>query len=104
MTYASKYALGLALGVAAEEDDDASGTSAPVGARDKASQSQMKLLHALAKQKGVTHEQMRDWAGRHLGIESLTELSKPGAKEMMESLKALPDVEEGSTDETGYGA
>lgn len=98
LSYARRYAATAALGLATEEDDD--GRTAQGGTtRDrtpKATDNAMKRLHALARTKGITHEQMRDWAGRNLGIESLTELSRAGAAEMEASLKGLPDAPEGT--------
>lgn len=109
LTYARRYQLAAALAIAAEEDDDGATASptedirAEQKAATKASETQMKRLHALAAAKGVTHEQMRDWAGRHLGIETLTELTKVGAVEMEKSLKELPDVEPGERVAEGAG-
>lgn len=99
LSYARRYAYTAALGIAAEDDDGAASKPAPAKAAPKATEAAMKRLHVLARSRGVTHEQMRDWAGRHLGIESLTELTQAGAKEMEQSLKELPEVEvEGATD------
>jgi hypothetical protein len=97
LTYARRYSLATALGITAEEDDDgaASGGAPPAAPRvqapgKKATEAQMKRLHAVARERGVTHEQMRDWAGSHLGIETLTELTVAGAAEMEKSLRGLP--------------
>lgn len=97
-TYARRYTLQAAFGIAAEPDDDAvaaqqapkAGTTADTSG--KATEAQMRKLHALAKDKGISHEQMRDWAGANLGIESLTELTRAGASQMHDSLDRLPDV------------
>lgn len=98
ITYARRYALTAALGVAAETDDD--GTTA-AQAPPRATERTMRQLHAIAATKGVTHEQMRDWAGRHLGIESLAELTPAGAAEMIASLRDLPDAEIAENDAAG---
>jgi hypothetical protein len=97
LTYARRYALSTALGIAAEEDDDGTLAQPAKAARDSAAVTEtvMRRLHAVARKKGITHEQMTDWAGRHLGIESLTELTKAGAAEMEKSLNSLPDAEDG---------
>lgn len=93
LTYARRYAVSTALGIAAEEDDDGAAATGPRQAEGKpVTETMMKRLHALAREKGVTHDQMRDWAGTHLGIESLTELTMPGAAEMEKSLRELPDA------------
>jgi hypothetical protein len=99
LTYARRYALTAALGIASEEDDDAQLASRVGGAKGrKASEAQMKRLHALAKDKGKSHQDLRDWAGVHLGIESLTELTTSGARELSEALEALPNVEAGEAE------
>lgn len=104
-TYAKRYALCAVLGIASEdEDDDAAAlhTREAGGVADKsgkASEPQMKRMHALAKQKGKTHADLQHWAGLNLGVESLTELTKRGAKALMDALDALPDVEGGGTTE-----
>lgn len=97
LTYARRYSLGTSLGVVTEEDDDAQLATVAGTTSDrspKASEAQMKSLHAVAKRKGVTHEQMTDWAGRHLGIETLKEMTKAGAMAMRDSLDSLPDADE----------
>ena len=94
-TYARRYGFTAAIGVASEVDDDGELGAAAGSTKDrsrKASETQMKRLHALGAQKGKTHEQLRDWAGKNLGIESLSELTSAGAKKMMVSLEAEPDV------------
>jgi hypothetical protein len=96
LTYARRYALSTSFGIVTEEDDDgqlAQTAGSTADRSGKASPAQMKSLHAIAKEKGVTHEQMTDWAGRHLGIESLTELTKAGASKMRESLDGLPTAD-----------
>lgn len=105
ISYARRYALTAALGVAAEDDDavraevevanvDATdgGTTADVSG--KHTEAQMKMIHALGKDKGRTHEQLTDWAGANLGTESLKELTKAGAKRLIDKLVVLPDVEQ----------
>lgn len=92
LSYARRYALTAALGIATEDDDDGALAGTTKDRTRKASEPQMKRLHALAKQKGKTHDQLRDWAGANLGIESLVELTSSGAKAMMDSLEILPDA------------
>lgn len=92
LTYARRYALTSALGIATEDDDAASAGKPKTPRNDQASEAMMKRLHAVAKTKGVTHEGLRDWAGKNLGIESLVELTSSGAKTMLDSLAELPDV------------
>jgi len=91
-TYGRRYQLSTALGVAAGEDDDGASASRPAAKPERASAATMKRLHALAKRKGVSHEAMRDWAGKHLGIETLAELTPAGAADMESSLAELPDA------------
>lgn len=103
ITYGRRYLLSSALGIAAEHDDDGAAASAapaessapertaPRPAR-KASEALMRRLHALAKTKGITHQQMTDWAGRHLGIETLAELTTDGGRELEKALRELPDA------------
>lgn len=110
VTYARRYALAAALGIATEEDDDAAAAQSvaptqtqpraaqkakpqpdPVAAA-KVSEPQMKAIHALGTKKGLDHEALRDWAGANLGIESLTELTKETAGQLIEHLGTLADA------------
>lgn len=107
ITYGRRYQLSALLGIAAEDDDDGAAAAgnasqgaaqspeqgSPPARRARVSEAAMRRIHALAKTKGITHEQMRDWAGRHLGIETLAELDKRGAAELEKSLRELPDVQ-----------
>lgn len=103
LTFARRYQVQTALGIAAEADDDARAAQAIADtdprvagttADDtrKADAKVMRKVHALAAQKGRTHENLTDWAGRNLGIESLSELTVAGAARMIEALNTLPDV------------
>jgi hypothetical protein len=97
-TYARRYQLSTALGIAAEDDDDGRrSASTPAAAGPKATAAVMKRLHALAASRGVTHKEMTDWAGRHLGIETLAELTRDGAAAMEASLRDLPEVDAAAT-------
>lgn len=107
ITYGRRYQLTTALGIAAEPDDDGAAaagnepqepgerperaTPAPRGRA--VSRARMARLHAIAKTKGLTHQNLTDWAGRHLGIETLAELDTKGANELEKAMIELPDVE-----------
>jgi len=97
LTYARRYGLSAALGIAAVEDDD-DGAAASEPARKRAAPAEPErealfaMVFALAKIKGVSESTMVDWAGRHLGIETLEELDAKGAREMARSLRDLPDA------------
>lgn len=110
ITYGRRYLLSTALGIAAEHDDDGVAASSREDARPerkpapatkggtrKATEAQMRRLHAVAKTKGITHQQMTDWAGRHLGIETLAELTTDGARELSKALSELPDAPDDAT-------
>lgn len=100
VSYARRYALSAALGIASEVDDDAMSISVGEGAGGrapkKATQAQMGRLHALGAERGLDHDALRDMAGR-AGFESLTELTQPAAKEFMNELEKLPIVESGES-------
>ena len=100
ITYARRYAILSALGIAADDDDDGAGAQAskPKQTANNAeapmiSPAFMANLHATARAKGVTHDQMKDYAGRHYGISSLKALNRDQAADMVKSIQALPDVE-----------
>ena len=48
-----------------------------------ASPGQMRMLHAVAKQAGESHEHIRDRAATEFGIESLTELTMEQARQLI---------------------
>jgi len=95
ITYARRYGMQCALGIATEDDDgqlaSALRQKSPVKAQ-RVTDAQMKALHALAKQKGQTHEAVHAWAVGHFGIDSLGNLTRAQHRELMDSLNALPDV------------
>lgn len=94
ITYARRYSLTAALGIAGEDDDDAahaSGaggakakTAAKGGAKSKAlhTEPQMRALHRLAAKLGMDHEALRELAD----VETLTELTRTRAAELIEEL------------------
>ncbi len=105
-TYARRYQLEAALGIAAEEDDDASiAREEPVQQPQRRTQAKsptgrhptdgaMDTLTKLAVKKGQTPQNVVDWCGRHLGIETLAEIDVAGYNALVAALRELPDVEE----------
>lgn len=100
-SYARRYGLSSALGIAAEIDDDAasvigSGTGPQSGPK-RIAQTQMARLHAVGAERGLDHEQLTDMAGRN-GFESLKELTDADARAFIAELEKLPKVQEPTTE------
>lgn len=55
----------------------------------------MKAIHARAKDIDMSHDDLHDFAQTEYKVESLTELTEEQAKEMLDTLKELPERQEG---------
>lgn len=107
ITYARRYSLMAALGLAAEADDDAaaaSGRTAPAAAKGshaapaggrKVTEKQLAKIHALAKEKGVTDDQLHRGAKRDHGVDSLKDLTTKQASDLIDSLSKLAAAAKG---------
>jgi hypothetical protein len=97
ITYARRYQLSAALGIAAEADDDGAAAMQPyepVPAAQHApkpmrlakprriKESRLDVIRELAERKGVSSASLLDWAGRH-GYATLEELDTPGSNELL---------------------
>jgi hypothetical protein len=95
------------LGIASEADDDGAaatrsepGTAtehveAPRKPAGAVKGSRLEQIRATAARKGVTSEQLVDWAGRH-GFETLDEIDTRTANELVRFLAELPDTDDAS--------
>jgi hypothetical protein len=50
----------------------------------------MKMLHAVAKQRGLDHEQLRALAAETCGIESMTDMTRDYIDMVLERLEQIP--------------
>lgn len=104
ITYGRRYQLSALLGVAAEEDDDGAAASSPAtverepATAPRVNERQMRRIHALARTKGVSHDELHAWAERHLEVGSLADMTPAGAARLESSLKELPDAEPEAND------
>lgn len=105
ITYARRYALMAALGLAADADDDAiaaSGHQAPPARREtatrgggrKATDKQLGKLHAVAKKHGITEDQLHRGVKRDYRVESLRDLTTKQASDLIDRLSSLPATAE----------
>src|SRR5262245_47736466 len=97
ITYARRYAAQTALGIAAEEDDDArtaepQAARASSGSKAKPTKAQRAIIARLVADKGQSRQNVLDWLGRHIGIESEEELDRAGASLLIDALRELPDA------------
>lgn len=100
ITYARRYSLLAALGIASESDDDAAGASpaadthkAPAARQSgvrKITDKQLGKLHAVANEAGVSDEMLHKAAKRDFSCDSLKELTTKQASELIDRLGALP--------------
>lgn len=98
ITYARRYALMAALGLAADSDDDAIAASAkpatsaprPAAGGRKVTDKQLGKIHAIAKEAGVNDDQLHKGAKRDYGVDSLKDLTTKQASELIDKLGALP--------------
>ena len=101
ITYARRYSLLAALGIASETDDDAAGAAptadsrrAPAPPRQsgvrKITDKQLGKLHAVAKEAGVNDEMLHKAAKRDFSCDSLKELTTKQASELIDRIAALP--------------
>jgi hypothetical protein len=109
ITYGRRYHAATVLGIASEADDDgaAAGRYEPAAAPESAGEprkpapkvkgSRLEGIRATAARKGVSDQQLVDWAGRH-GFETLDEIDTRTANELVRFLAELPDTDDaGST-------
>lgn len=102
ITYARRYSLMAALGLASDADDDAAAasgrqaatqkTAAPRTAANgrKVTDKQMGKIHAIAKEAGVTDDQLHKGAKRDYSVDSLKDLTTKQASELIDKLGKLP--------------
>ena len=93
ITYARRYSVLAALGIASEADDAAHAApqEQPRATGGKpATEKQLGKIHAIAKEAGVTDEQLHKGAKRDYGVDSLKSLSTKQASEMIDKLGKLP--------------
>jgi hypothetical protein len=102
ITYGRRYGLMAALDIAGEADDDAAHANPHAPAKKPsvtavqgkpATEKQIGKIHAIAKEAGVTDEQLHKGILRDYNLEHLNQLSTKQASEMIDKLGALPAVE-----------
>jgi hypothetical protein len=114
ITYGRRYALSAILGISSEDDDDgneaSNRTSKPQKADDKAksapkndkpvmdaliTEKAMKALHALGKEKGMSHDDISHLASITFeNIESLNDLTEAQARQLYAKIKNMPTQEQ----------
>lgn len=101
ITYGRRYSLMAALGIAGEADDDAAHANPHEAAKPRqatgakpATEKQLGKIHAIAKEAGVTDDQLHKGAKRDYSVDSLKDLTTKQASELIDKLGALPAVEE----------
>lgn len=103
ISYARRYTIQAALGIAAEDDDAAAAvtvqpaaapverkkTSAPKGSVPLHTAAQLRKIHATATDAGVTAEQLHAHVLKQYGHDSLTDLTKAEAVALIDKLEKL---------------
>lgn len=94
ITYARRYSLLAALNLASATDDDGAAAAGPPARRNgsgrPATEKQLAKIRAIAREAGVTEEQLHAGARRDFGAESLAALSTGQASELIDRLGKLP--------------
>lgn len=94
ITYARRYSLLAALNLASASDDDGAAASQPASRQHAtgrpATEKQIAKIWAVAKEAGVTEEQLHAGARRDFGAESLATLTTSQASELIDRLGKLP--------------
>ena len=96
ITYARRYSLLAALNLASASDDDGAGSGRPAGSGKPrpsgktATEKQIAKIHAIAREAGISGEQLAAGVRRDFGRESLAELSTAQASELIDRLGQLP--------------
>src|SRR6056297_748205 len=110
VTYARRYSLSAIVGMVTDEDDDgnhASGNTSPPASQhtantqpthDKPSEKQVKYMHVLSKQKGVTPDLAKAQLKKQFNKNSSKELTKSEVQQFITWLNNLQDEVETGTD------
>lgn len=108
LSYMRRYALSALLGIASQEDDDGNvadgnhvGEVAAPEAEDpggpeeprRASERQRRLIYALSKERGKSHEEMVALMDAMFAVSSSRELTVRQASTLIEHLQKLPPVD-----------
>ena len=110
LSYMRRYAISAILNIASQEDDDANIAEgnhiqevvpqAPVA--EKASEQkipsliserQLAFVHMLARERGLTHDDITNMAQNMFGVSSTKDLSRSEASQLIERLQQLPKVQ-----------
>ena len=102
ISYGRRYGLMAALDIAGEADDDAAHANPHAPAKKPsvtavegkpATEKQIGKIHAIAKEAGVTDEQLHKGILRDYNLEHLNQLSTKQASEMIDKLGKLPPAQ-----------
>ena len=110
LSYMRRYAISAILNIASQEDDDANIADgnhiqevvpqAPVA--EKASEQkipsliserQLSFVHMLARERGLSHDEVTGMAQAMFGVSSTKDLSRSEASQLIERLQQLPKVQ-----------
>lgn len=94
ITYARRYALSAALGISSEDDDDGNIASTPSKKQESqprapATKKQLAMAFALAKERKISKEKMRELVRERYKKTTGKELSAPEASDLIKYLSSM---------------